>query len=101
MLLRDQKSTLTWLVGAFLFLEKVGYVRLGFLTFNLLCRNPLALDMDGRVCKTATMCTIMESRNPLALDMGWNLSTDIRLGHDDVGSQSAFAGWGMEENSNR
>lgn len=29
MLLRNQKGTLLWLVGAFLFLEKVGYVKLG------------------------------------------------------------------------
>ncbi len=70
---------------------------LGSLTTEAPSRNPLSLDMGWKseACKVDRWKRV-KCRNPLSLDMGWKRNQD-RCQSQSQKSQSAFAGYGLEE----
>ena len=60
-------------------------------------RNPLSLDMGWKRTIEPSISSALKSRNPLSLDMGWKSDINNPIGVTPEGSQSAFAGYGLEE----
>ena len=53
----------------------------------------------GRAHFTNTKSGLSISRNPLALDMGWKRGMYVNKFRGEFKSQSAYAGYGVEESS--